>query len=158
MIYKICRICAKRRTARYTCRGCSATCCEHLCGSKDGAAATCGPCGQKTARLAPPSAELKPGDELYHVVEVDLPDDGGIHTWKVDAKRVERVRKDGFAFDRMVGFTTIHRLAVLGAHFHRTPEAAVQAFVAAQQDKIEGARRAISAAERAIAWARSLTP
>lgn len=59
---KICKRCQReglrhsrveRFFPRWTCRSCGATCCEHLCGYKDGGKATCGPCGEETAKLSP---------------------------------------------------------------------------------------------------------
>lgn len=50
----------ERFFARWTCRSCGAACCEHLCGCKDGDKATCVPCIQESAKLAPRKTGAKP--------------------------------------------------------------------------------------------------
>lgn len=37
----------------FTCRACCASCCEHLCGSKNGIEATCGTCQAEGTKLSP---------------------------------------------------------------------------------------------------------
>lgn len=95
---------------------------------------------------------LQPGDDLYFVLDVDPPDPKR-HTWQVMRRRVRQVRLDGFTFERSIGFGQIQKYHTLDVRFHRSPEAAVRAFVVAKREEIEGARRAIAEAERALAWA-----
>lgn len=94
---------------------------------------------------------LKPGDVLYYVEEFDPPG-AEPHTWKVRSDRVKQVRVDGFVFDRLVGFRRIHRHSTIGSRFHQSPNEALQAFAATQQEKIASAQRAITEAERGLAW------
>jgi hypothetical protein len=101
---------------------------------------------------APLVAPLAAGDYLYWVAEVDPPGDG-LYTWRVECCRVVKIRRDGFVFERFVGFVKIHKSYALDVYFHRTSQAAVQAFVARKRNQIETARREIAEAERAIAFA-----
>jgi hypothetical protein len=111
---------------------------------------------QEAATPQSAAAELAPGNTLYRVIEVDLPDDR-IHTWKVENYHVTGVRRDGsFTFDRIVGSARVHKAFLLGMAYHRTPEAAVMAFAAEQRAKIASAQRSIAEAARAIEWAKTL--
>ena len=98
---------------------------------------------------------LQPGDELYFVREIDLPGDKPT-TWEVQSRRVSQVRVDGWRFTRDFGPSYIQKWGQLDKHYHRTPEAAIEAFILGKRDAIETARSEITEAERAIEWASSL--
>jgi hypothetical protein len=96
---------------------------------------------------------LKPGDSLYHVTEYDHPNIRQ-HTWIVTQETVDVVFKDGrFSFKRSFGGRQIQRADAMGRRFHRTVEAAMDAFAAEQRDKIASLQRQIDEAHRAITWA-----
>lgn len=95
---------------------------------------------------------IKPGDKLYHVCEIDPPDQKH-HTWEVRTEEIEQVRRDGFLFTRMVRSARLQRHHTIGRLYHRDPSAAVRAFHARQEQAVAAARRAIAEAERAMTWA-----
>lgn len=96
------------------------------------------------------------GDELYRVVEYDLPDDV-LHTWRVESFTVRAVHRNGVILDRLVGSARKVPLHGIGAVLHLSRASAVEAFVSAQGRAAASARGKIAEAERAIAWATSLT-
>lgn len=106
-------------------------------------------------RPARPNCELRVGDGIYHVVEDDLPDDGRIHTWKLQIDRVSNTRLDGFVLGRVVGWSKIHKWHTLGTKYFRTPDSAVRAFLVEQLRKGESARRTLAELERANDWGNS---
>lgn len=94
---------------------------------------------------------LKPGDKLYHVCDIDPPDQR--HTWEVRTEEIEQVRRDGIMFRRMVRGARLHRKHTIGTVYHRAPDDAVRAFFAQQEEAVKAAHRAIAEAERAMTWA-----
>lgn len=96
--------------------------------------------------------KIKPGDTLYHVCEIDPPDQE-LHTWELRGEEIEQVRRDGILFKRMVRGARLHRRHTIGTLYHLAPDAALRAFFAQQEKAVAAARRAIAEAERAMTWA-----
>lgn len=96
------------------------------------------------------------GDRLYFVRENTH---GERPTYEVMSYCVTQVRIDGWRFEHTgFGRNETHKWSQLDRHYHRSPEAAVEAFVAEKRDAINNARAEIADAERAIAWAVSTAP
>jgi len=98
---------------------------------------------------------LQPGDELYFVCEIHTLEDEP-RVWEVQSRRVAQVRIDGWRFKRDFGPTYTQKWGQLDRHYHRTPEAAIEAFIASKRNAIATARAEIAEAEGAIVWAISL--
>ena len=98
---------------------------------------------------------LQPDDALYFVYEIRTVEDEP-QVWEVQSRRVAQVRIDGWRFVRDFGPAFTQKWSQLDRHYHRTPEAAIEAFIAGKRNAIETARSEITEAERAIVWATSL--
>lgn len=103
-----------------------------------------------------PLRELKTGDLVYRVIEVDPPPDArGLHTWKATAIIVAH------ASDRQIKLKTplpghggtVFQPSALGQNFFETPLQAIQFFLTARRLEIETLEHRRKEAERAIAWA-----
>lgn len=108
------------------------------------------------------STRLKPGDKVYRVVEVDMPDDDAHHrhTWKVGAAEIKS------ASDRMIILASPHKINVmrtrftpsmLGVLFFLDEETAIARFIENCNETISSANGRIITATRGLAWARGQT-
>jgi hypothetical protein len=112
---KICRRCqtvarqSRKKTPTWTCRACSATCCEHLCGYKAAdRSATCGPCSanaQYATRYLGAEAQANPETGLDDYRD-DIAKRYGFASWNAmpadlqkDARRLyqegRRIEREG---------------------------------------------------------------
>jgi hypothetical protein len=95
------------------------------------------------------------GDALYRVLRVTQSPlaDSGLRWqthWEVQSMRVAHVRVDGWRFE---GLGRTQRWVQLDQDYHRTPRAAIVAFLDRQREEARDAHEAVADAERAIAWA-----
>lgn len=105
-------------------------------------------------------------DVVYRVVEFDDTSDehadakitdGGPTTWLVEARKVERVRRDGsIQLERPFSDISrrIYRPSSLGTTFFATEREAVDEFQRLNDANIERYNRGIARSNRAIGWAR----
>jgi len=101
------------------------------------------------------AGDLIAGDLVYGVIEVDLPDDHGEHTWKIGSVRIASASTKLIVIETMVQWLNYRRRFppdAVGHWFHLTPHAALEAYRIARTGVIASAERAIATARRAIAW------
>ncbi len=100
--------------------------------------------------------ELRAGDRVYRVVEVDPPSEES-HTWAVTTVVVKQASAKQITLRGY--FSGVGRrlftYEALGRVFFRTETEAIQWFLTHQQREIEALDRHRAKAEHAIAWARS---
>ncbi len=106
--------------------------------------------------------KLKPGDHVYRVVELDQPDDRGIHTWEMLAMEIKTASDRRIELVKTYPNITGIRFepSALGRIFFPTPGDALARFMVDQEQMIESCRRCTATAERALLWAlaRELAP
>jgi len=108
------------------------------------------------ARQVARGTPLRAGHVVYRVVEVDPPpDDPSLHTWKAEARVVERASVKQVKLEK--AFSGLSKVVfdpdAFGRLFFESPLQAIQHFLIERRFEVESLDRKRKEADRAIAWA-----